>query len=302
MGKFVDGKLIASPADEEEVDKETEEEEEIRKLLLKSMEDYAGIAAQAMGFVKSPWIKSEGEGSSVPVPPPQSVSRPKPKASRFKVNRAQGQGRNPMATEESDAAPPTATASATVQQALLPSHSDSNTPVMMSSRSSPKMVDDSASRSAPPMVINSVSPSYPNAPKGPASTRSPIPQPKAYTPASSQSMIIDSPSFMSPSTVIDSPSFPVPSGSTMPSFIVDSPSFPPPTAPKPHQTAVSNKPVQERKPPTIIPVPTVRPSARNTPVADTVRERVVERNPSTTSSASSAPKRISRFKAERSED
>ncbi|KAF8508370.1 hypothetical protein JB92DRAFT_3098010 [Gautieria morchelliformis] len=48
LGKLVDGQLVAGE-DEQDVDREEREEEEIRKLLQKSIEEYSGIAAQVMG-------------------------------------------------------------------------------------------------------------------------------------------------------------------------------------------------------------------------------------------------------------
>ncbi|KIJ35750.1 hypothetical protein M422DRAFT_51366 [Sphaerobolus stellatus SS14] len=314
MGKLVDGQLVASPEDGEEIDREAEEEEQIRQLLLKSMEQYAGIAAEAMGPGVSPWVKTEDGGTTASsIGTPQPPPKVKPKTSRFKVNRTQvrsASGGN-VVKEEPDLA---------THVAMPPpeAQSDSNTPLAVGGRSSPKADYFQETKSKPslssgdaiPMIVDS--PSY-NAPIGrttanKSSGKSPItpPKPKPSSSSSQQPMVIDSPSFMSKSIIIDSPSFRPPSSSSttqkpsaMPSMIVDSPSFPRSTAPTAQREAVSDKPISERKAPTVIPVPSSRPL--RAPMTSGVRERVVERTSSRDDSSASgtAPKRISRFKAER---
>lgn len=93
LGKLVDGQLVAGSHDEEEINREEQDEEEIRKLLLKSMEEYSGIAAQIMGPVAkgSHWAKSEthDEHASSRTPPPTKKAQTKGRDSRFKVNQVQ---------------------------------------------------------------------------------------------------------------------------------------------------------------------------------------------------------------------
>lgn len=93
LGKLVDGQLVAGSHDEEEINREEQDEEEIRKLLLKSMEEYSGIAAQIMGPVAkgSYWAKSEthDEHASSRTPPPTEKAQTKGRISRFKVNQVQ---------------------------------------------------------------------------------------------------------------------------------------------------------------------------------------------------------------------
>lgn len=93
MGKLVDGNLVAGNEGEEEEQREAREEEEIRKLLLKSMEDYSGIAAQVMGPVGSSsyWANPDAKTAASSLNAEQSTVKPQPKSkvSRFKVNRMQ---------------------------------------------------------------------------------------------------------------------------------------------------------------------------------------------------------------------
>ncbi|GJJ12532.1 hypothetical protein Clacol_006775 [Clathrus columnatus] len=93
MGKLVNGQLVASPLDEEKEDEEMEEET-IRKLLLRSMDQYAGIASQVLGPSSngSYWPQSEDSSAATT----HSISKGQagvnlkpPKTSHFKYNRTQ---------------------------------------------------------------------------------------------------------------------------------------------------------------------------------------------------------------------
>ncbi|KAF8590081.1 hypothetical protein K439DRAFT_1657635 [Ramaria rubella] len=255
LGKLVDGNLTAGPEEEDEIDRETQEEEEIRKLLLKSMEEYSGIAAQVIGPSAggSYWAKPEVAEAASSSGSTQIMIKEKPKASRFKVNRTQSK-------------PPGVSG--------LLAHENSS-PQMSTSGQLPPSPATVALSNNPMNAVDP--PSLASSGNNPLSfnisTQTPLNQRQADT---VHSMIIDSPSFMPPaSTIIDSQSF--------------------------RRTAGLSLPLSTRGSPTVIPTPSSRSVDRRSIVANNVQERSGERNTSAKKdTGETKPRRVSRFKAERS--
>lgn len=145
VGKLVDGQLVAGPHDDG-IDAEEREEEEIRKLLLKSMEEYSGIAAQVMGPAAkgSYWANSATDetASSSRTSPLAPTSRAKPKASRFKINRTQSRapsGPEVLASPHKHETNSSTSGASEVEAASASASSPSGKPISTVERSLPNL-------------------------------------------------------------------------------------------------------------------------------------------------------------------